>query len=318
MNHTGQRRNTYFAIRKRIQGINRQIRTNPRSQLHLDFHIPCRIVNHLLDLDLPVITRFDDTLNERPRSGSERNFLNQQSRFILLLNFGTNPNPRTLPTLVVHRKIGVPTGWKIGQHIHFPTPQNINTRLTQLYKIMGHNFSTQTHRNTINALRQQQWEFHWQRNRLTLPTIVTQLPIGGLFIKRNLFCKRTQPRLNIPWCRSPIASSNIAPVTLGVDQQLFLTQIHQRIANRSIAVWVIRHRRPNNVRHLVVTTVVHLVHRMQNPALHGLQTILQSRNGTLQDYITGIFNKPILVHPAHGTHLTQITRNASTRDFLLW
>ena len=78
VNHTGQRRNTHLAIGKGIQSINRQIRTDPGRQLHFDFYILRRIVNDLLNLDLSVITRLDNTLNERPRCGAERNFLNQQ------------------------------------------------------------------------------------------------------------------------------------------------------------------------------------------------------------------------------------------------
>jgi hypothetical protein len=54
----------------------------------------------------------------------------------------------------------------------------------------------------------------------------------------------------------------------------------------------------HDVRHLVVTTIVHTLHGVQDTTLYGLETVAYMRHGTLQDYIRGIVQKPILVHTA--------------------
>ena len=42
--------------------------------------------------------------------------------------------------------------------------------------------------------------------------------------------------------------------------------------------------------------VVALLHDVEDASLHGLQTVLNVRNGTFEDYITGIVNEPVLIH----------------------
>ena len=53
-----------------------------------------------------------------------------------------------------------------------------------------------------------------------------------------------------------------------------------------------------DVCHFVVTSVVHTLHRVQNAALHWLQSVLDMWYSTLQDYIRGIVQEPTLVHTA--------------------
>ena len=54
----------------------------------------------------------------------------------------------------------------------------------------------------------------------------------------------------------------------------------------------------HDVGHLVVAAVVHAFHRMENTSLYGFQAILDVGNGTFQDDIRGIVEKPVLIHAA--------------------
>ena len=69
---------------------------------------------------------------------------------------------------------------------------------------------------------------------------------------------------------STVAGENISPVSLGIHQQFFLSDLYQRIANRSIAMWVKLHGVSYDICHLVVATVVHSLHRVKDAALHRL------------------------------------------------
>ena len=51
-----------------------------------------------------------------------------------------------------------------------------------------------------------------------------------------------------------------------------------------------------DVGHLVVTTVVHTFHGVQDTALHRLQTVLYMRHGTFQNYIGCVVEEPVLIH----------------------
>ena len=52
----------------------------------------------------------------------------------------------------------------------------------------------------------------------------------------------------------------------------------------------------HDVRHLVVASIVEAAHRVQDASLHRFQSIVDVGNGTLQDYVRGIVEKPMLVH----------------------
>ena len=41
----------------------------------------------------------------------------------------------------------------------------------------------------------------------------------------------------------------------------------------------------HNIRHLVITTVVHTLHRMEDASLHRFQSVLDMGDGTLKYYV---------------------------------
>ena len=65
---------------------------------------------------------------------------------------------------------------------------------------------------------------------------------------------------------------------------------------------MIHHGVSHNVGHLVVAAVVHLLHRVQNTSLHGLQSVVYMRHGTLQYHVRGIVQEPVLIHAREVVH----------------
>ena len=53
-----------------------------------------------------------------------------------------------------------------------------------------------------------------------------------------------------------------------------------------------------DVGYLVVAAIVHTFHRVQNSTLYGFQSVAQMGYGTLQDYVAGVIQKPVLIHAA--------------------
>ena len=62
----------------------------------------------------------------------------------------------------------------------------------------------------------------------------------------------------------------------------------------------------HDIRHLVVSSVIHSLHRVQYASLHGLQSVLDMRHGTLENHIGGIVEEPVLVHSAKMAHRRSI------------
>ena len=54
----------------------------------------------------------------------------------------------------------------------------------------------------------------------------------------------------------------------------------------------------HDISHLVVSAIIHTFHGVENASLHRLQSVLDVRNGTLQNYVRGIVEEPVLIHTA--------------------
>ena len=161
---------------------------------------------------------------------------------------------------------------------------------------MRKNLRRQTYGNAFRTLCQQQWELDRERDGFFVAPIVRQLPFGGLGVENRIEGKLRKAGLYVTGCSSPIACQNVAPVALRVNEQVFLSQLHQGVTDRGIAMRMKLHRFAHHVCHFIVAAIVHPLHGVKDAALHRFQAILDIRHGTLENDITGIVEKPVLVH----------------------
>ena len=145
-------------------------------------------------------------------------------------------------------------------------------------------------------MHQQQRELYRQCDWLLVAAVVRQFPLRCLGVEYHIVCKVRQTRLNVTRCSSRIACEYVTPVSLAVNEIVLLSHLHQRTGNGCVAVRVILHGVSHHVRHLVVASVVKLAHSVQNASLHGLQTVVQVRHGTLQDNVRCVVQEPVAVH----------------------
>ena len=62
------------------------------------------------------------------------------------------------------------------------------------------------------------------------------------------------------------------------------------------------HRVSHDVRHLIISAVIHALHGVQDASLNRLQAVLDVRHGTLQDYVRCVIEEPVLVHSTKMVH----------------
>ena len=183
--------------------------------------------------------------------------------------------------------------------------------VAEFVEVMGQDLRRQAHCDAFGALCQEQRELHGQRDRFIVAAVVALLPLRGLGVEDRLEGELRELRLNISGSSGRVAGEDVTPVALGVDEQAFLAELHEGVADGSVAVGVELHGVTHDVGHLVISAVVHAAHGVQDAALHGFQTVLDMRYGTLQDDIAGIVEEPVLVHSRemmHGTGIEAIDR----------
>ena len=165
-------------------------------------------------------------------------------------------------------------------------------------EIVGKDGRRHAHGQTHHALEEQQRKFHRQGHRFLLAPVVRGHPVGDLGVVECLQGERRQASLDISACCCVVTREYIAPVSLGVDQQLFLTELHQRVLDRCVAVRVILHGVAHDVGHLVVAAVVDGLHRVQYASLHRFQTVVDMWHGAFEYHVGSIVEKPVAEHAA--------------------
>ena len=284
--------------------------------MHHDLHLVGRQVIHLFDLDLALLVGLDDRLFDRLRCCRERNFGDHERTLIHLRYSRTHLHCATAQTIVISARIHQTSRREVGQQLKILPLQMRYAGRDELVEVMRQDLRCQTHGNTLGSLRQQQRELNGQRYRLLVSAVVRTHPLGSLLVIDHLEGKLRQSRLDVSSRSRVVAREDITPVTLRVDQKILLTNLHQRILYRRIAVRVVRHRLTDDVLHLVVSSVVAALHRVEYSTLYGLQSILDVRHRTLQNNVRCVVQKPILVHSRQLLHIRPIAKQTVVAPLL--
>ena len=98
-------------------------------------------------------------------------------------------------------------------------------RIDDLVEVVGQDFTRQSHSDALGALCQQQRELGGQGKRLALASVVGEAPVGDLGVIDRVERELAEACLDVTGRCSTVAGEDVAPVTLGVDEQFLLSQL---------------------------------------------------------------------------------------------
>ena len=153
---------------------------------------------------------------------------------------------------------------------------------------MRHNFGRKSYTNPLNTGCQKKRKLHGKIDWFIISSVIGFRPFCSFRVENNFQRERSKPSFNISRCRSRIAGKNISPVSLRIDQQLFLANLHHRIGNRSISVRVIFHGIPYKICNFIVTPIFKFPHGVHDPTLYRLESIKNRRNGPVENNVGGV------------------------------
>ena len=248
-------------------------------------HLGSRVVVDLARLYLAFLYGFQYRVDER-RGGLAVWYLAYGERLaVQFLNPGAHLERASALPVVVLAHVDAAARGEVGVEPELLAVQVAHGGVAQLAEVVGQNLRAEAHRDAFRPLCEQQRELHRQRYRLAVAAVVAQLPVGGLGVEHRVERKLGQPRLYVARRGGAVAREDVAPVALCVYEQVLLPQLHKGVAYGGVAVGVELHRVPHDVGHLVVASVVHALHRVEYAPLHGLQAVLDVRDGALQYHV---------------------------------
>ena len=193
---------------------------------------------------------------------------------------------------------------EVGIEVELLAVQVADGGVAQLVEVVGKNLRGESHGDAFHALRQQEGELDRQGDGFAVSSVVGLLPLGCFRIENNVQGKFGEACFDVSRGGGIVSRQDVSPVSLAVDEEVFLSQLHQGILDGGVAVRMELHRLAHDVGHLVVSPVFHAAHGMQDAALHGFQSVGHMGHSTLQDDVGGVIQEPVLVHPAQAvTHI---------------
>ncbi len=295
-NHAAIGRQRNFAVRELIQGVHGLVRVGSQREVDDYLHLLRRFVFDALDLYLAFFVSGYDGIDKRRRGGAVGDFGEHQGTVVQLDYFGADFQFAAGLAVVIIGGVDHAARGEIRQQFELLFFQHRDAGLDDFHEVMGHDFGGQSHRDAFRALGQNQGKFHGEQNRFQVPAVVGALPGGGGGIEGDFQGKFAELRFDITRRGGAVARHGIAPVTLGFDEQILLTQIHQRVADGGVPMRMVFHGIADDIGHFVVAPVFHFAHGMQNAPLYGFESVGQMRHGPFGYHIGGVIQEIIPVH----------------------
>lgn len=294
--NTGVGRDAHLAIGEEVERVDGLIRRDAGGELDVELYILGGIIRYALDLDLAAVVSLQDAIDKRRRSDAVRDIADDKGLCVQLFDACPYANLASARAIVIVGHVNHAARLEIGVKLKATALEVPDSGLDELAEIVRKNLSREAHRNAVCALREQQRELHRECYRLIFASIVRELPCCGLAIESNLIGELRKAGLDVTWCGCGVARAHIAPVTLRLDEKIFLPEVHHRVADGCITVRVVLHGLSDDICHLIEPSIIHLLHGMHDAALHRFQSIFYCGDGTLENYVAGVVKEPALVH----------------------
>ena len=78
---------------------------------------------------------------------------------------------------------------------------------------------------------QEQRELDRECHRFLAATVVARDPFGRFRVEYDIDCERRESAFDVTWGCGAVAREDVSPVSLRVDEQVFLAELHQGIAD---------------------------------------------------------------------------------------
>ena len=298
-------RHAQLAIGEGVERVDGLVGRHARRQVHLYFHLFGREVVRLAYLDFALLAGADDALDELARGSAVGDFADDKRLVVQFAYLGAYLHHAAPLAVVVTAHVDGAARGEVGIQRERLAAQAGHRGIEQLVEVVGQYLRVQPHGDAFHALHQQQGKLDGQRDGLLVAPVVGEFPLRHLGAEHRFEGKLRKPRFDVTFRRRVVARQDVAPVALRVDKQILLPQLHQRILDGRVAVRVELHGLAHHVGHLVVASVLHAVHGMQNASLHRLQSVVDVGHGALEYHVGGIVQEPVLVHAAQvvGNHI---------------
>ncbi len=270
-----------------------------RGKVNPDLHLAGGVVLDLRDLQFSFLICRDNGVDETGGGSAKGKFRDREEIAFADLDPGAHPDAPSAEALVVFRAIGDASRREIRQEIGFLFSEDVDAAVDEFVEVVGKDFTGQAHGDAFCALGQEEREFRGQGDGFLFASVVREGPGSGLGIEDHVIGELREPGFDVAGGRGFVAGEDVAPVALGFDEEIFLAQLDEGVADGGIPVGMVLHGVAHHVGHLVETSVVGFLEGVEDAALDGFESVIDVRDRALEDDIGSVIQEPVAVHFVH-------------------
>lgn len=285
-----------FAIGEGVERLLDGLGVGSGGQIDKDLDDVGGIILDALDFDLALFVGRDDRIDQAGSRLAKRKFGDGELEFAALFDAGANFDATTALAVVVFGHVGDAAGREVGHELGLFLAQERNAAVEKLDKIVRENLAGKANGDALGTLREEEREFDREGVGFFVASVVRREPVGRLRVKDNIEGESGKTRFDVAGSCGGVAGQGVPPVTLHVDEEFLLPELHHGIADRGVTVRVILHGVTDHVGHLVVAAVFQLAHGVEDTALHRLEAVIGVWHSALQNHVAGVVEEPVAKH----------------------
>ena len=296
LDHAGVGGDVDLAVRERVECVDGLVGRDVVGQVDEDVHLVRGHVLDLLDLDLALVLGLEDGVDEVLGVLAVGDLRDGDGVLVDLLDAGADLDGAAAAAGEVLAAVGEAAGGEVGIDLVGLALEDRHGGVEQFVEVVREDLGGEAHADAFRTLREQEREADRELGGLLVAPVVGVHPVGDLRVEHHLLGELAQARLDVSRRGVGVAGEDVAPVALAVDGEAFLPELDEGAEDGGVTVGVVLHGLAHDVGDLGVGAVVHPVHRVEDAALHGLETVHDVGDGPVQDHVGGIVQVPVLEH----------------------
>ena len=258
--HAADGGDAHLAVGEGVEGVDSLVARCAGNELHDYLCGGGGVVVYVAYLYLPLLHGAQDGGYEGGGGLAEGKLGYCEGLVVDFLDFGPYLDGAAACSVVVARGVHESSGLEVGKQGEALAVKVCHGGVDHLVEVVGKDFRRQSNGDSLHALCEQEREFHGKRHRLLLASVVGGGPFRYLGAEYGFEGELGESGLDISGCGGGVACQYVAPVTLGVDEQFLLAELHEGVADGGVAVRMVLHGVADDVGHLVVASVVESLH----------------------------------------------------------
>ena len=295
--NAGVRSYVALAVGEGVESVDGLVGGNVVGKVDDDLDLVRRHVLDLLDLDLALVLSLDYGVLDDLGSLPVRNLGDGDRVLVDLLDLGADLHAAAAGSVLVVAAVCAAAGGEVRVDREVLALEDVDGCVKQFVEVVWKDLGGHAYGNSLCSLCKQERKAHREFGRFLVASVVGSHPMGDLRIEDHFLGEFAEAGLDVPRGSVAVTGEDVTPVSLAVDQQTLLAQLDQGSQDGSVTMGMVLHRLSDNVGHLGVAAVVHLVHGVEYAPLYGLESVHDVGDGPLEDHIRGIIQEPVLEHP---------------------